>query len=183
MMPYQTERSVLAKELELRRHVTSIHRVSEKGSSRKPTYRLLNGPRFAPVLGLKMPAQGKKTSRKFFEGGVLWTYLPLLSGPWWAHPQAGCSCICLANSRTSTSSAARGLPLRSAQPRSTGGRSKKGLPLFIEYREEAFSETELPLYLSSGEHTLLRRRIVSEPVISTLSQTPAEAKPPITSLK
>src|SRR5215208_2187237 len=107
MMPYQTERSVLAKELELRRHVTSIHRVSEKGSSRKPTYRLLNEPRFAPVLGLKMPAQGKKTSRKFFEGGVLWTYLPLLSGPWWAQLQAGCSCICLANSRTSTSSGPR----------------------------------------------------------------------------
>jgi len=34
---------------------------------------LLNEPRFAPVLGLKMPAQGKKTSRKLFEGGVLWT--------------------------------------------------------------------------------------------------------------
>jgi len=68
---------------------------------------LLNEPRFAPVLGLKMPAQGKKTSRKLFEGGVLWTYLPLLSGPWWAQLQAGCSCTCLANSRTSTSSGPR----------------------------------------------------------------------------
>ena len=56
------------------------------------------------------------------------------------------------------------------------------LPLSMSCRVKAFSETQLPLQLSA-EYTLLRRRIVSEPVIRTLSHTPAEAKPPITSLK